>query len=80
MNVDLRHGRRYTYWKHRCRCELCVGAQRSYMRSLRQSPAPPSHGSSGYRNYGCRCATCRAAGSVDNRAQYERRKSLADPP
>lgn len=56
---------RYTSGKWACRCKECTAANTAYNRTLKGRPAP-THGLSGYRNYGCRCDICRKAGSDAN--------------
>lgn len=59
-------------------CLRCL-SMRAKARAIRGLPGvDPRHGTvNGYRNYGCRCAPCRAAGSADNRAQALRRQLRA---
>lgn len=58
----LPHGTRCCYGYYRCRCEECTRANRENIRALK-GKTPPTHGVSGYSNYGCRCDTCKAAWS-----------------
>lgn len=71
------HGTRYHYVRKRCRCDLCVEANREYGRSLRARGEAPHHGKSGYMNYGCRCDVCKAAHSEEMR-RYKRGRRLRD--
>ena len=55
-----------TLYKHGCRCEVCVGANRVASARKRRrmlGSEPPNHGLSGYKNYGCRCEVCFKASS-----------------
>jgi len=66
------HGTPYRY-KTGCRCAECKAAVREYRNRL-IAKGPKVHGTvSAYRNYACRCDECRAAGSVANRIDREKR-------
>lgn len=85
-NLDLRitdkrpeppHGTisRYRRRVDPCRCEECRRANREYVASLKhRGGEPPSHGYSGYVNYGCRCQICTTANRVQCRAQRAARR------
>lgn len=51
---------RYRSRREPCRCEECRRANREYNAALR-GREPPTHGASGYVNYGCRCKRCKEA-------------------
>lgn len=70
------HGTRHRY-QQGCKCDECLGALRDYMASLK-GKEPPHHGTaSGYGNYGCRCDSCKEAGSIQQHVYRERRKQRA---
>jgi|SRR6185369_17414232 len=55
-----------TLYKHGCRCEVCMEANRITSARKRRKLLgcePPKHGLSGYKNYGCRCEVCSRASS-----------------
>ena len=64
------HGTGYRY-RRGCHCDLCTEAMRTQQvrwREDRHGREPPQHGTeSSYKNWGCRCDPCKAAGSVSNR-------------
>jgi hypothetical protein len=69
------------YTNHRCRCDECRDAWRTYMAGLRliriERPIPDwvKHGrASTYRNYSCRCGDCVAAARATGQADRLRRK------
>ena len=59
---------RYTSRKWRCRCADCRRANAQQMASYK-GQEPPTHGASGYGNYGCRCQVCTEAHRVTSRAR-----------
>lgn len=68
MSAEIRHGTRWAYCGHGCRCALCTEAMRVYKAAQvernRSNPLPAwaTHGTvNTYNNYGCRCEPCRAA-------------------
>jgi hypothetical protein len=70
------HGSYLTYTNHKCRCEPCRAAWRTYTSDLRQrlaerlaaDPSLAPHGkSSTYTNWGCRCGPCGAAQAARRR-------------
>lgn len=67
------HGTRAGYIRG-CTCEECRVANNRYAlerkRRVREGEMKiPSHGLSGYTNYGCKCSICKAAGSASNAYQ-----------
>lgn len=74
-----RHGTASMY-NAGCRCVDCTQARRVTQEAWRVRAASlprdqVPHGLNGYRNYRCLCPVCRAAGSRDNRAYRETRRS-----
>lgn len=71
------HGRRG--YERGCRCDVCKAAPVAAAARVRErgrvDPSLIPHGTaSGYRNWACRCATCKAAGAESNRAAKARRR------
>jgi hypothetical protein len=64
-----------------CSCDACREANRLAGRALREREGPPpSHGLSGYSNYGCRCAICTRANTercYGYRVRHDRNKQVA---
>ncbi len=68
----MKHGTLGAYQYHRCRCDQCRTATTVYSKKARArrfaatqaGGEPPSHGYSGYVNYGCRCDLCTAANTA----------------
>ncbi len=67
------HGSINGYTRHKCRCDECRAAWRTYQRKARarrRGKEPPVHGiASAYREYRCGCEACLAAAAADRR-QY----------
>jgi transposase-like protein len=68
---------RYRSRKYRCSCEACRRANSERQRELKDEE-PPTHGYSGYINYGCRCQVCKEAHRVTVRMRRaaKRRKEV----
>lgn len=71
----MKHGTYSTYKNHRCRCDECREANRTYMQTKRAhykgtlAPSAAQHGTdNGYTSYGCRCGECRAAHAIAMRS------------
>lgn len=64
-----------------CACDACREANRLVQHERRHSGAePPSHGVSGYSNYGCRCEVCTRANTercFGYRTRYDRNRRAA---
>ena len=84
-HVPITHGR-VTGYSRGCRCPECRQANTdSLNRRKAERCADPAaadragHGkTSTYLNYGCRCDPCKAAQSVTNRRNYQRRKQMTE--
>lgn len=52
-------------WYHKCKCDICMEANRTRAEKFRQVNAgkkPPKHGTAyAYTAYGCRCKKCTEA-------------------
>lgn len=81
--APIRHGERAGYFRG-CRCPECVAANTADQMVRRRKRAadvragrrqPPSHGASGYFNWGCHCDVCKAAGRQSNARTWARRKA-----
>lgn len=59
---------RYKHRKEPCRCADCRAANVRRNQDLR-GEEPPTHGASGYKNYGCRCQQCTEANRLYSRAR-----------
>lgn len=73
----IRHGR--GAYSRGCRCDVCVKAntdgKRRWRASAKIEPGDPRHGTeSAYRNFGCRCEPCKAAGRIANKRRYRAKK------
>ncbi|MFE2021330.1 hypothetical protein ACFW9O_25110 [Streptomyces sp. NPDC059499] len=70
-------------YKRGCRCQICRQANLARLaagkadRFARRAAGTAvfTHGSSGYRNWGCRCVTCSAGHKAACRAEYEARQA-----
>ena len=79
----VRCGTRSGYMAHLAKgeasCADCRAAQNAYRRDLSRRGLPDGdhrHGTNlGYRNYGCRCDSCKQAGAIENRRQREARSA-----
>lgn len=71
----------YSKYSGGCSCDECREANRLYHRSLRDRVGPPpSHGQSGYVNYGCRCSICTRANTEATygyRVRFDRNRRVA---
>lgn len=76
--MEAAHGTRNGYLHYKCRCELCVAANRDHARqrhaNLGEKEIPDHvHGTrNGYVNYECRCEDCKKAGAEANKSYYDR--------
>jgi len=78
--ISSKHGTVYTYRMYGCRCDLCTARFAEFRRSsdisraakLRQIPDDDArHGTVKLYRYGCRCAACAQAMSVENHRRYD---------
>lgn len=71
---QIEHGTSSAAW-YGCKCDECQRYRRVYEAEHRPSGPVPHGTKAGYKSHRCRCDECRAAGSKENKARYERRKT-----
>ena len=71
------HGGAGTRYEQGCRCDEGRAAHAARKKRL-IGRTPPTHGASGYNNFGCRCEVCREAKRIENAYYRQRRQAVRD--